>query len=1329
MTGGTFGTDYTYSEPPAYEPDGAGILTVNSDTHLTISTSSGTASPANGSIVIGSGVTANITLAGLSIKPAENSTDDGYSGIDLASGATLNITLQSGSSNVINGGTSITGLPGPGIHVPEGSTLTIEGNGSLEVNGASTSNAAAVGIGGKGSDSTAGEACGNVLIFGGTITVQSGTATSPVGKSAGDIGGGTSDNGNGGNCSTVIILTSVNSNGNLEIGGGSGAAVGGGKGSDGSGIKPTNDGNYTVYGDLTLPCDVTIPAGTTVVIPEGASQTVPEGVTLTNNGTILVQGGTFTNNGTVNGNQPAYPSRVTVSFSQDGKPVASVPYGSTVTITATMEKTETAANALSADTGNVVFYLGDANDTTGTKMDTGTVEFEDGAYTASVDVTIDQNKGFIAPGTFKFTADFGGYAPEGNESGDSLAPNTGSAQLNVDESYTINYEEETITIAESFSLYEAESGGEAIFTSSGENKTASLKEYIQGNERKLYLQAPAAEGETAPDGREITIPARPAAPAAPTINYFEEKLSFSLDVTETTLEYALSQSDPNWQDVPSGAVLSGMGWNGDAEKTYYFRTGATDDSFASSPTTNPVTAPPRPKAPESPMLQDWTDVSLSFYVGKGVQCRLGNEGAWVTLEQGVQSGPNKITGMTTDMEYKLSTAEEWTECGGTEVTGLVAGDYQVRHKADIGGAPASEAVTVTVDKGEQDKPEGEIIPVNRTENSLSVSFYFIDSSANEKEAEIAYAEGLTADEPTSEWITVKTSGAATVYSAIIDQLSPGTPYVLFVRYKGNDYYNPSQPIISGTLYTKPEITTQSLPNAYVGVADSAQLEAVVAEGTTVSWSLMEGSSLPAGLTLSTDGIISGTPTAATPQTATFKVAATIGEGTSSTFSGTEFAITISRSEAELGNLTVSGNHGIAEGSFQYGDTITVTFIPQRRGDIATNALAENTAILTYAPDGGTPVELATATARADGSFELTYGTKEKKLPIGENLPLIVSYGGSDALNPTEKNVTVTLEQATLDNTPALSGNFVYGETLTADYTMQDDETVTYQWYRDNEKISGATGASYKLTAEDVGKRVYLIVSAADEWHSGSQKSVDREVAKASGSIEIACDSVTYGEAVAPSVTDTTNTDAEVTYSYVGTGDTSYGPSTEAPKDAGTYTVTATVAETATHTSATSESVSFSINRALLATPQNLSLTSNAPGTATAAWDAVPNASGYTVQPYKDGEAHGEPVVVTESGCEFSITEPGTHTVKVKANGSGNYADGTDAEASLTFFSVGFVTDDGGTVEPQVVAEGGKVTSPAELVKTGYTFGGWYSDDALTQAWDFDASTVGGATTL
>ena len=296
-------------------------------------------------------------------------------------------------------------------------------------------------------------------------------------------------------------------------------------------------------------------------------------------------------------------------------------------------------------------------------------------------------------------------------------------------------------------------------------------------------------------------------------------------------------------------------------------------------------------------------------------------------------------------------------------------------------------------------------------------------------------------------------------------------------------------------------------------------------------------------------------------------------------------VTTEKSDAQLGNLTVSGQTGF-KGHFQYGDTITVTFTPQQKTDTSTNAqtLAEGTAILTYTLDGKDPVTLATATAEADGSFKLSYDTKKKQLPIGEDLTLTVSYGGSDALNPVQETVTLSLDKAILMNVPSVSGNFVYGETLTVNYTKQDDETVTYQWYRGGEIISNATEVSYTLTAEDIGKNILVEIIATDEWHRGKMRSTEQMVTKAPGSIEIACDSVTYGETVQPSVTNNTNTGADVTYSYAGTGSTSYGPSSEPPTAAGSYTVTATVAETATHNAAESAPVAFSISKAEQSAP-------------------------------------------------------------------------------------------------------------------------------------------------
>jgi hypothetical protein len=55
----------------------------------------------------------------------------------------------------------------------------------------------------------------------------------------------------------------------------------------------------------------------------------------------------------------------------------------------------------------------------------------------------------------------------------------------------------------------------------------------------------------------------------------------------------------------------------------------------------------------------------------------------------------KITGVTADMEYKLSGAQNYTAIADTSVTGLAAGTYLVRYKA-VGGNPAGPTVTIVV---------------------------------------------------------------------------------------------------------------------------------------------------------------------------------------------------------------------------------------------------------------------------------------------------------------------------------------------------------------------------------------------------------------------------------------------------------------------------------------------------------------------------------------------------------------------------------------------------------------------------------------------------------
>lgn len=68
----------------------------------------------------------------------------------------------------------------------------------------------------------------------------------------------------------------------------------------------------------------------------------------------------------------------------------------------------------------------------------------------------------------------------------------------------------------------------------------------------------------------------------------------------------------------------------------------------------------------------------------------------------------------------------------------------------------------------------------------------------------------------------------------------------------------------------PSIATASLPNGSVGTSYSTTLQASGGAGA-LTWGLAGGSALPAGLSLSTAGAISGTPTAAGTTNITFKV--------------------------------------------------------------------------------------------------------------------------------------------------------------------------------------------------------------------------------------------------------------------------------------------------------------------------------------------------------------------------------------------------------------------------------------------------------------------------
>ena len=104
-----------------------------------------------------------------------------------------------------------------------------------------------------------------------------------------------------------------------------------------------------------------------------------------------------------------------------------------------------------------------------------------------------------------------------------------------------------------------------------------------------------------------------------------------------------------------------------------------------------------------------------------------------------------------------------------------------------------------------------------------------------------------------------------------------------------------------------------------------------------------------------------------------------------------------------------------------------------------------------------------------------------------------------------------------------------------------------------------------------------------EEYGGLSAVVEFTVSKAAISVTVSIDGWTYGDvAKEPSVSGNTAGGA-VTYFYEGTGDTVYAASETAPKNAGTYKVTATVAETANYLGNTANTTFAIAEKAIIAT--------------------------------------------------------------------------------------------------------------------------------------------------
>jgi hypothetical protein len=92
-------------------------------------------------------------------------------------------------------------------------------------------------------------------------------------------------------------------------------------------------------------------------------------------------------------------------------------------------------------------------------------------------------------------------------------------------------------------------------------------------------------------------------------------------------------------------------------------------------------------------------ITISPYVAQPNQDQAAPTGLTTAPAARATSSNGKIIGTTTDMEYRLSSAANYTGCGAGETTWLAAGTYLVRYKARAGynvGADATVTITAPV---------------------------------------------------------------------------------------------------------------------------------------------------------------------------------------------------------------------------------------------------------------------------------------------------------------------------------------------------------------------------------------------------------------------------------------------------------------------------------------------------------------------------------------------------------------------------------------------------------------------------------------------------------
>ncbi|MDC7124826.1 MAG: metallophosphoesterase family protein [Spirochaetales bacterium] len=144
-----------------------------------------------------------------------------------------------------------------------------------------------------------------------------------------------------------------------------------------------------------------------------------------------------------------------------------------------------------------------------------------------------------------------------------------------------------------------------------------------------------------------------------------------------------------------------------------------------------------------------------------------NEPSSIVAAASVDASNNSavISGTSTEMEYKTVSAREWTNCSGSEIEGLIPGEYEIRY-AERDGYKASNSVKVNVPFFASTKYIVNDLTMQPGADETQMNFCWYSNNAEAAVVEIALKSAMT-DSNFPEDNALTFSGTATASGSFI----------------------------------------------------------------------------------------------------------------------------------------------------------------------------------------------------------------------------------------------------------------------------------------------------------------------------------------------------------------------------------------------------------------------------------------------------------------------------------------------------------------------------------------------------------------------------------